>query len=113
VDRLHPNVADHEHVAVLQPQVRERRRAVAMHDHRNAELARELVRGGEVIRVRMRVDDVAKPQAATRQRALITVDLPDLRIDQRRDARVRTTDEIRLAAAGGDLLEDHETPPLE
>ena len=35
----------------------------AMHDHRRVELTRELSRRGEMIRVRMRVDEIAEAQA--------------------------------------------------
>ena len=113
VDRLHPDAADHEHVAVLQAQVRKGRRAVAEHHDGHAELPGDLVRRREMIGVRVRVDHVAKRQAAAREAAVVVIDLADLGIDQRGDARIGTADEIRLAAARCDLLEDHRRSHIE
>ena len=112
VDRLQLDRADHEHVAVLQTQIRVRRGAVAMRDDRHAETLGDLVRRREVVRVRVRVDHVAQTDSVALQCAEIAVHLPDLGIDQRRDAGVRAADEIRLAAAGHYLLEDHLLLPV-
>ena len=47
---------------------------------------------------------------ARRQRE-VAVDLAQLRIDQRRRAGLVAADEVGLAPAGGDLLEDHDRVP--
>jgi hypothetical protein len=83
-----------------------------MHDDRHAQLAPDLLGGGEMIRVRMRIDDVVKPQPVAGRERLIAIDLADLGIDERRRAAVRATDEIGLAAAGRDLFEQHGNPRI-
>ena len=60
--------------------------------------------------MRMRVDDVMNPQAVAHRRDLIAIDLVDLGIDQRRGTSFLAADQIGLAAAGRDLLEDHACP---
>ena len=70
----------------------------------------ELARGREVICMGMRVDDVMDPHAVAHRRDLIAVDLVNLGIDQRRGTSFLAADQIGLAAAGRDLLEDHACP---
>ena len=82
-----------------------------MHDHRDAQLSRELPGRGEVIGMGVRVDQVVDAQPVARGEREVVVDLAELRIDQRRHAGVRAADEVRLAAAGGYLFEDHSATP--
>ncbi len=102
-----PQLSHGQHLAVVEAHVHERRRARAMHHHRYGEPSRELPRPGEVVGMRVRVDQVPDPQAVPRRERDVAVDLAQLRIDQRARAGVGAADEVGLAAAGGDLLEDH------
>ena len=62
-------------VAVVEPHVRERRGAVAMHDDRDAELSAEVMRRREMVGVRVRVDHVTDAQPVTGGEREIAVDL--------------------------------------
>ena len=64
-----------------------------------------------MIGVGVGVDDEADAQAVARRQAEVAVDLARLGIDQRAGAGVGAADQVRLAAAGGDLLEDHGAIP--
>jgi glycine/D-amino acid oxidase-like deaminating enzyme len=98
--------------AVPQAQVDERRRAVVVHDHRRPELARKLLRGGEVVRVGVRIDEVVDSQAVARGEGQVAIDLAQFRVDQRRSAGVLAADQVGLAAAGRHSLQNHCYPLL-
>ena len=66
----------------------------------------------EVIGVGVGVDDEADAQAVARRQAEVAVDLARFGIDQRAGTGVGAADEVRLASAGGDLLEDHGAIPF-
>ena len=107
VHRGQPQIADREDIAVVEPHVRKRRRAVAMHDDRDARRLAKVMRRGEMIRVCVRVDDVADPQPITGGVRVIAVELPDLRVDQDGGAGRLASDQVGLTATGRDLLEQH------
>ena len=111
VQHLQPQVAHDQQLAVVEAHADERRRARAVHDHRHVEPSCELARAREVIGVGVRVDQVADPQALARRERDVAVDLAQLGIDDRRGAGVGVADEVGLATAGCDLLEDHGGAP--
>ena len=59
----------------------------------------------------VRVDDEADAQAITRRQSQVAIDLARFGVDERAGAGVGAADQVRLAPAGGDLLEDHVRPP--
>ena len=79
VDDLQAQVADREHVAVVDAQRRVRRRGERVHDDGHVEPRRELVRGREVIGMRVRVDEITNAQPVAGSAREIAVDLPQLR----------------------------------
>src|SRR5690606_32431617 len=72
-----------------------------------AELAAELAGSGEVIRVRVRLDDVVDAHAALGGERDVAIELLEVRIDEHRRARDVATDQVRQATAVTDLLEEH------
>ena len=58
-DRAHPQVTRDERLSIVDPYIDVGRDARAVHDTGYAEPSRELARRREVIRVRVRVDDVS------------------------------------------------------
>jgi len=52
-----------------------------MHHHRDAKLACELLSCGEMIRMRVRIDEISDAQAIARGQRGIAVDLAKLRVD--------------------------------
>ena len=78
-----------------------------MHHHRHVELARELLGGREMIRVRMGVDEIVDAQTILGGERHVAVDLAEFRVDQRRGASVLAADQVGAAAAGGDSFEYH------
>lgn len=111
VDGVEAQLAERQHLAIIEPKPGERRRALVMHDHRNLECLAQLLGGGKVIGMGVRVDDIVDTYAGLRRQREIMVDPMYFRVDQRGDARVGATDEIGLTAARGNLLENH-APPL-
>ena len=107
VQRLDADVADDQHVAVVEAHVGIRRHAVAMHHRRDAEALLDLARGREMVGMGVGVDDVAQPQPFAREQPDIAVELAQRRVDQHGGAFAGTAEQIGLAAAGGDLVEDH------
>ena len=105
-----PQLSDGEHLAVVEREIDERRRAEPMHRDRHVEAMRELLRRREVIGVRMRIDQVMDAQALASRQREVAVDQADLGIDQRRGAAICAADEVRPAAAGAQLLKDHLRP---
>jgi hypothetical protein len=108
---LQAQLADDDRLAVVDAHRDRRRRAGAVHDGHRAEPLGDAGRGREMIGVGVRVDDEADAQPFARCQAEVAVDLADFGIDEGAGARVGTADEVRLAASGGDLLEDHSRPP--
>ena len=78
-----------------------------MHHHRHPKLASELLGCGEMIRVRVCIDEIADSQAVARGEREVAVDLAELRINQRRGASLLAADHVRPASAGGSRLEKH------
>src|SRR4029077_20301985 len=78
-----------------------------MHDDRHGQPARKLRSRGEMIRVGVRVDQVADMQTIARSQPEVAIELADFGVDEQCRARVRASHQIRLAAACGDVLEDH------
>ncbi len=111
VQRLQTQPADDQQFPALQAQIDEGRRARAMHHHRHPELASELLGCGEMIRVRVRIDEIADAQAVTRGERDVAVDLAELRINQCRGASLLAANHVRPASAGGDRLEKHSMAP--
>src|ERR1700692_1295501 len=81
-----------------------------MHDDRHGQPARKLRSRGEMIRVGVRVDQVADMQTIARSQPEVAIQLADFGVDEHCRARVRTSHQIRLAAACRDVLEDHVSP---
>src|ERR1700722_16978258 len=78
-----------------------------MHDHWHTQLTSELLTGREMIRVRMRVDEIAYAQPIFCSQRDVSVDLAELRVDQRRGAGLLAADEIGSAAAASYCFEYH------
>jgi hypothetical protein len=78
-----------------------------MHDDGYIEAASELAGGGEVIRVRVRIDRMTDTQTVARSKRQVPIDLAQLWIDQRCGATLSATDEIRPATTRSDLFEQH------
>src|SRR5262249_12667372 len=88
----------------------ERGRAGAMHHDRHPKRLRHMPHRGEVVGMRVRIDEVTDPHAFASGMGDVTVELADLRIDQRSRAGAGATDEVGLATARVDLLENHGAP---
>jgi hypothetical protein len=78
---LQPEPADRQEFAALQAQVDEWSGARAVHYHRHCELAGELLRRGEMIRMRVRIDEISDAQTVLCSQRDIAVDLAKLRVD--------------------------------
>src|ERR1700734_546636 len=85
-----------------------RRRTRAVHDDRRVELIRELPRRGEMISMRMRVDEITKAQTMTRRQCDVAVDLAELGINQRCGAGFLAADQVGAATPAGNGLKYHE-----
>jgi len=107
VQHAQAQLADDEHLAVIDLHIDPRGRGGAVHHRRRLEAARQLARGREMIGVGVRVDDEAHAQTLARGEGQVAIDLADLGIDQRGGAGVAAAHQVGLAAAGRDLLEDH------
>jgi hypothetical protein len=93
-----PQLAHREHFPIVEPEIRKRRGTFPMHHHGGIEFFTQLLGGGKMIRMGVRIDDIADADAGLRREREIAVDLPDFRIDKCGDVRVGTADEIGLAA---------------
>ena len=111
VQHLQAQLAEDDRLAVVDAHRDPGRRAGAVHHGHRAELLGEPARRREVVGVGVGVDDEADAQAVARRQREVAIDLAHLGIDQRAGAGVGAADEVRLAAPGGDLLEDHSRPP--
>jgi hypothetical protein len=60
----------------------------------------------------MRVDEVVNAQTVSRSERRVTIDETDFRIDDDSRAAIAATDQIGLATASAEPLEDHSRPPL-
>ena len=107
VQCLQSESADDQQFAALQAQVDERCRAGAMHDHWHIRLSSQLLTGGEMIRVRMGVDEIAYAQTISCGQCQVAVDLAELRIDERRSASLLAADDIGAAPAASHCFEYH------
>ncbi len=107
VEHLQPQGSDGQHLAVVQPQIHERRGTRAMHGNGNVQSAGNLSRSREMIGVSVRVDQVVNAQAVTRRQGEITVDQGDLRVDEDRRAAFLATDQVGLAASRTEMFENH------
>ena len=108
VDRAEDDVADLDLRPVVERLVREGRPGVAVDADRDAVLEREAPVAGDVIGVRVRLEDADEPDAAAlglRQHGLDVV----RRVDDDRDAGLLVADEVRGAAqvVVQELLEQH------
>ncbi len=112
VQRLQAQASHHQQLAVIEAQIDERRRAQAMHRDRNVESARKLLCGGEMVGVRVRVDDVVDAQSIPRRQGEIAVDETELRIDEHGSAALRAPEQIGLATPGAEMFEDHAAPDV-
>jgi hypothetical protein len=65
-----------------------------MHHDRRIESARELVTGREMIRMCMRIDEIADAQSMLTGERQVTIDLAGFRIYQGSRAGLSTTDQI-------------------
>ena len=108
----HPDAqrSQRDRLSVAQAHVDEWRRARVVHHDRRIETPRELAIGGEMIRVRMRIDEVADAQSMLRGERQVTIDLARFRIYQRSRAGLTTTDQIGPAPTRRDLFEYHDVP---
>ena len=66
VQHAQAQLADSQHLTIVQRQAHERRRAGPVHGDRQPQLLGQLLRGREMIRVRVGVDQVADAQTFTR-----------------------------------------------
>ena len=108
VDRAQDDLADLDLRPVVERLVREGRLGVAVDADRDAVLEREASVAGDVIGVRVRLEDADEPDVATlglRQHRLDVVG----RVDDDRDAGVLVADEVAGAAqiVVQELLEEH------
>ena len=71
---LEPQLADDQHVPIVEPDVGERRWAQAVHDHRRAERLAQLAAPREVVGMGVGVDHIADMQA---QLSDLLAELPD------------------------------------
>src|SRR5439155_3947048 len=92
---------------VVDPHADVGRAAGAVHDGGHAEALRQLARGGEVVGVGMRVDQVVEAEPGPGRERQVAVDLAQFGVDEHGAARLGTHDELRHAAAGAELLEEH------
>jgi len=81
MERLQPQPSDNQELTALQAQVDEWGWARAMHHYRYAELARELLGCGEMIRMCVRIDEISDAQTVPRGQRGVAVDLAKLRVD--------------------------------
>ncbi len=111
VPRLQPHAADPKDFAVRQAKVGVRRGTETVHDDRGIQHFAQFAAGRKMIRVRMRVDQVADADARPRGQSDVMIDLLQGRIDQDRRMCFGTSQKVGLAAPRGNLLEDHGRPP--
>jgi len=104
---MQPQLAEDQHVAVVEPQVGVGRRTEPIHDHRRGQRLAELAAGGEMVGMGMGVHDITDVDAVLADGAEIMVDQGQFGIDQRRRAGRVASDEIGFASSGGEGLEDH------
>ncbi len=107
VERLQPQPPDQQQFLALQAQVDKRRRAGAVHHHRYTELAPELLGCRKMIRVSVRVDEIADTQPIARGQREVTIDLAELRVDQHRGTGCLAVNQIGAAAARSHCFEYH------
>jgi len=111
VKGLQPQISHHQQIPVVELEIGIGRGTFAMGHDRRAQQPAELLRRGEMVGMGVGVDDIADAQSVLQRERAIPVDLADLRVDERARERLRTAQQIGLASACGDLLEDHRCPP--
>ena len=99
-DGAHPQATRDERLPVVDPYIDVGRDARAVHDAGYAEPSRELARRREVIRVRVRVDDVVDADTGFADEGECAIDLRKLGIDHHPGTGFAARDHIRAAAAG-------------
>jgi hypothetical protein len=107
VHHLQAQAPEHQHLTVADAHVHEGRGTRSVHHDRHGQLPCQLPGCREMVGVGVGVDQVTDAQAITRGERKVVVDLADFRIDQRCRAGVLAADKIGLAAASGDLFENH------
>ncbi len=105
VDRAEHDVAEHDLRSVDERLVRERRAGGLVHPHRQPVLEREPSVPGDVIRVRVRLDDAYELDVAPFRLGEVLLDRVR-RVDDHRDACVLVADEVR----GASEIVVHELP---
>src|SRR5258708_5336186 len=63
-----------------------------------------------MVGVSMGVNQVVNPQTVTCRQGKISIDETDFRINEHSRAALRATDQVRLAAPGTEMFEDHRVP---
>ena len=107
VQHAKPELPGDQRLAVVDPHADVGRAAGAVHDGGHAEALRQLARGGEVVGVGVRVDQVVEAEPGPGRERQVAVDLAQLGVDEHGAARLGAPDQVRHAAAGADLLEEH------
>jgi hypothetical protein len=108
MQRLQAQAPNHQQITTLEAQVDERRRTRAVHDDRRVKLIRELPRRGEMIGMRVGIDEITEAQAMTRRQCVVAVNLAELGINQGRGAGFLATDQVGAATPAGNGLKYHE-----
>jgi hypothetical protein len=78
-----------------------------MHDHWYAELARKLLSRREMIRVSMGIDKIPDAQTIFCGQRQVTIDLTELRVDQRGGAGLLAAYDVGAASASDHCFEFH------
>jgi len=107
MQRVQSQLANGEHLTVLELQIHIRGRTQGMHDDLRTQLLRELLRSREVIRVGMGIDEVPDAQSVLGCQRDIALDLAEFGIDHRRGAGFFASDQIRPAPSRSHCFKDH------
>ena len=107
-DRMDAQVADDQHVAIVEPEIDEGRGGEMAHDYLSIERLADLARRGEMVSVSVCVDGIPDGEAVLCGDAAITLDGADLGVDDGGDVGLRAAENVRAAAADFDGFQYHD-----
>jgi hypothetical protein len=111
VQRLQPHPANPQNLAIGQAEIGIGRGRQRVCHHRCAQFQAQLLGRREMVGMGVGVQHIANAQALARRQAKIIVRLLQVGVDQHGGMAVAAAQKVRLASAGGDLLENHAASP--
>ena len=107
IENVETQLTDDDGLTVIDAYADKRRGTVAMHNDRNRESFAQLMAGGKMIGMGVRIQQILQAQSFPRSDGQVTIDLIHDRIDNDRLAGLLASDEIRFTSAAADLFEEH------